>query len=529
MSNNQTYASYRQINRKKISTQNTILINYSNKGLMKYLNQSRNNAIGIKKTKTTNNSINLKIRKIKTKEFELKGKKKEEKNKNESLEKNDTSKIDYRHYKNYPIDDIIPIKQEKSKLYWLVTYDKLIKLKNIIKILNISNHNDINGCNSLSIYSETSIKTKTMKITNFELFYVEGYDKPFVKPNKNNKSFIFARLYLLTLKEINKIINFINRTEDKINIENYISFAIKNSFSYIDFENNSNIINIDINYPYCYIYYLGQYMNISMILFTNTFNYIKDNKSNSNIDNDKKSLNIIYSLPNSKKLYKLIKLIIKYFPDNNPEYIVEHIINSDLYSNSKIKKNEVLKNLSLLKSSLPNKLLLNKVLRETIKGIQTNSSHSISNPFDSGDQIKISDIMNNNSKQLLKPKLSSYKTLKVIPIGFKNSINSNLLLNVQYGSNYLSTNYSMLPNNSIKTYNCKNSTNNVPLINFPFDNNNNNKNSIKENVENNKKIKEGKIITKKKFYMKKKSYNNLKRNRGNYRGKAIKPSKQVTT
>ena len=69
----------------------------------------------------------------------------------------------------------------------------------------------------MSIYSETSIKTKTIKIKNFELFYVEGYDKPFVKPNKNNKSFIFARLYLLTLKEINKILNFINRIEDKTN------------------------------------------------------------------------------------------------------------------------------------------------------------------------------------------------------------------------------------------------------------------------------------------------------------------------
>ena len=225
-----------------------------------------------------------------------------------------------------------------------------MKSKNINKILNINSFNYINECNSTQIYSETSIKTKLMKIANYELFYVEGYDKPFIKPNKSNNSFVFSRLYLLNQNEINIIFNFINRTLNKVNIDKYISLAIKNSFAYIDFENNSNNSNKnpDINYPYCYIYYLGQFMNISMILFTNSFNYIKINKKVNNIiDDDNKSLNILYSLPNSKKIYKLIKLIIKFFPEYNPEYIIDHVIKSDLYSNSKTKKNEILKYLSL--------------------------------------------------------------------------------------------------------------------------------------------------------------------------------------
>ena len=519
MSNIEYFTPYQQISQNKANIRNIILTNYSNKGLMNYLNKTRNKNLNNKsqtcKTKTSNNSINTKIRNITTKMFELKPKKIEE-NKNDSKEKKDTSKIDYRHYKNYPIKDIIPLKNIKNddkELYWLVTYDKLIKSKNIIKMLNSNNFNDKNGLNKVPLYSETSLKTKTMIIANFELFYVEGYDKPFVKPNMNQNSFIFAKLYLLTLKEINKILNFINRTEDKVNMDKYIPLAKKNSFEYIDFENITNT-NFDINYPYCYIYYLGKYMNISMFLFTNTFNYIKtNNKINNNENDNDKSVNILYSLPNSKKLYKLIKILIKSFPEYNPEYIVNHIINNNLYSNSKVKMNEILKYLSLLKHSVPNKLLLNKVLRETIKGIQTNSSHSqSSNPLDSGDQIKTTEKII-NTKKMSKPKLSSDETKIHIPVGFKNSINSNLFLNGQYGSNYISTNYSIVPNNSIKTYSFKNSIiNNAPIINFPCENNNI-RNDVKEklNINNKNLIPNGKYIPKK-VEPKKKSTNNIIKN-----------------
>ena len=84
----------------------------------------------------------------------------------------------------------------------------------------------------------------------------------------------------------------------------------------------------------------------------------------------------IYSLPSSKRLYKLIKLLIKSFPEYSPNYFLEYLIKRNLYKNFENKKNEILKLLSLNSFSVPNKQLLNKVLRETIAGIQTNTSIS---------------------------------------------------------------------------------------------------------------------------------------------------------
>ena len=52
-----------------------------------------------------------------------------------------------------------------------------------------------------------------------------------------------------------------------------------------------------------------------------------------------------------------------------------------------LKKNDLLKFLSPIKPSCPDKLLLNKILRETITGISTNSSHSKSY-FDLGENLE---------------------------------------------------------------------------------------------------------------------------------------------
>ena len=93
-----------------------------------------------------------------------------------------TSKIDYRHYKSYPIEEIIPIQQldnNNIKLYWFVAYDKLIKSKKIIKILN----NDIKD-NEKAIYTENNLKIKFLKIEDFESFFVIRINKPFVRAHK---------------------------------------------------------------------------------------------------------------------------------------------------------------------------------------------------------------------------------------------------------------------------------------------------------------------------------------------------------
>ena len=488
---------------------------YTNKGLIDYLKNSRNKVIFHPASKT--NKINNKMNKCKTKNtiisktFELESNKKG--NKNDSNEKKSTSKIDYRHYKKYPLKEIFPLKileEGKDKLYWLVTYDKLIKSKNIVKILNydIIDNNDKNQIKAKPIYTESSLKIKTMKIPEFELFFVKGFDKPFVRPSWNKNSFILAKLYLLKKKEINKIVNFINRTDDKINIEKYIPVTKRDIFQYIEIKNNSDI-NIDINFPYCYIYYLGKYMNISMYLFTNSFNYIQTYNLNSNI---------IYSLPSSKKLYKLIKILIRSFPEYNAEYIINNIIKYDLYSNSKEKKYEIFKYLSMLKQSVPNKNLLNQILRETITGIQTNSSASISSPaIDSGEQIKTSEKYQNNPKISIAMQ-SSDDIKNNISVGckfdFKSSLNSmnNFFLNGQNGTNYLSTNHTILPSNSIPAFSNKNSiSNNIPLITIPYDINNNTK---KENCRNcylsNKNLISGKnLMPKKNIEMKKISAKNV--------------------
>lgn len=469
--NNYTSSSHKNNNNNKMP----------NKGLIFYLKNSRNEVEPNRNSKT-NKSIN-KFSKSKTnnylsKTFELESNKKSNKNNEiELIENKSTFKIDYRHFKKYPLKDIIPMRKfendnDNDKLFWLATYDKLIKSKNIIKILNQETYIGEKNINSKPIYTEASLKTKTMKIPKFEIFFVKGYDKPFVRPNKDSNSFILTKLYLLTKNEINKIINFINRTNDKINIENYSSISQKNLFQYIENKNNSFINNniFDVNYPYCYIYYLGKFMNISIYLFTNSFNYIEAY----NINN-----NIIYSLPSSKKLYKLIKIIIKTFPEYNPEYIINNIINFELYSNAKEKKYEIYKYLSILKPLVQNKYLLNKILRETITGIQTNSSISYNSiPIDSNEQLKTSEKILKEKKII--GKQNSDENKNSIPIGYKfeiksslNSIN-NFFLNGQYGNTNLSTNHTMLPSNSIRTLSNKNSFgNNIPLLTIPYEIKNN--------------------------------------------------------
>jgi hypothetical protein len=455
----------------------------SNKGLIFYLKNSRNKIEPNIKNSKTNKSINNKSNKSKikvndflSKTFELESNKKvNNNNKTELYENKSTFKIDYRHFKKYPLNDIIPMRKfenDNDKLFWLATYDKLIKTKKILKILNYTNFIGEKNISSKPIYTEASLKIKTMKIPNFEIFFVKGYDKPFVRPNKDKNSFILTKLYLLTKKEINKIINFINRTEDTINIDNYSSISQKNLFQYMENKKNSDInnTNFDVNYPYCYIYYLGKFMNITIYLFTNSFYDIKSY----NINNS-----IIYSLPSSKKLYKLIKVIIKTFPEYNPEFIINYIINFELYQNSKEKKFEIYKYLSILKPSAPNKYLLNKILRETITGIQTNSSISYNSlQVDSNEQLKTSEQILKDKKII--GKQNSDENKNSIPIGYKfeikSSLNSmnNFLLNGQIGNTNLSTNHTMLPSNSIRTLSNKNSFgNNIPILNIPYEVKNN--------------------------------------------------------
>ena len=159
---------------------------------------------------------------------------------------------------------------------------------------------------------------------------------------------------------------------------------------------------------------------------------------------------------------------MKSFPEYSANYFIEYLIKRNLYKNYEEKKNEILNLLSAINISIPNKLLLNKVIRETITGIQTNSSisgssiHIESNESSKYHPILIESKTNNNSLVYNKN-----------PKEFKNSLKSNnLYLNGQViTTNYLSTNHTSIPYNSIKTL--KNSfKNNVPSITIPYEINN---------------------------------------------------------
>ena len=417
-----------------------------NKNIKKNHNINNNNNYSLKQLKFHQNKtlINNKIPN------------KTEPNQHESL----TKKIDYRYYKLYPIKEIIHfsldnLEKETNELFWFVAYDNLIKTKKILKILN----SDIKG-NEKPIYTENNLKIKNMKIQDFQIFFVKGFDKPFIRPN--NDSFILTKLYLLSIKEINKILNYINKAKDKVNIDKYINLdTICNENNFWKFINikHKNEIDDDISYPYCYFYQIGKYMNKSMLLFTNTFNYINEETNNKSI---------LYSLPSSKKLYKLIKQLIKLFPQYSPNYFIEYLINRNLYKNCEEKRKEILNLLPHLNMSIPNRNLLNKVLRETINGIQTNSSISGSSiPIDSDESSK-QKINCENNKRI---SISIFNNIN--QIGMKNSLKSNksFSLNGRITSiNYLSTNQTLQPNFSIQTL--KNSFKNFPFITIPLEINN---------------------------------------------------------
>ena len=417
-----------------------------NKNIKKNHNINNNNNYSLKQLKFHQNKtlINNKIPN------------KTEPNQHESL----TKKIDYRYYKLYPIKEIIHfsldnVEKETNELFWFVAYDNLIKTKKILKILN----SDTKG-NEKPIYTENNLKIKNMKIQDFQIFFVKGFDKPFIRPN--NDSFILTKLYLLSIKEINKILNYINKAKDKVNIDKYINLdTICNENNFWKFINikHKNEIDDDISYPYCYFYQIGKYMNKSMLLFTNTFNYINEETNNKSV---------LYSLPSSKKLYKLIKQLIKLFPQYSPNYFIEYLINRNLYKNCEEKRKEILNLLPHLNMSIPNRNLLNKVLRETINGIQTNSSISGSSiPIDSDESSK-QKINCENNKRI---SISIFNNIN--QIGMKNSLKSNksFSLNGRITSiNYLSTNQTLQPNFSIQTL--KNSFKNFPFITIPLEINN---------------------------------------------------------
>ena len=256
------------------------------------------------------------------------GSKKNEKNKIVKKNSEYTNKIDYRYYKTYPMKRIIPfsLNQKEEEYYWLATYDKLFKKKKLFKIFsfyNIASRASI-ALGNEGIYNDFSkIKEKKMKLKNYELYFIENHNKPFIR--KCDDKYIYVKLYLLTLRQINMIFSYLNRIEFKEYINNLNNLSQKDSYKKIDYiENNNENKNINYSAIYC----LGTYLNIKIFAFSRIENE-DDIKDNYNIGVD--------NYPNSKKIAKLIKLLMINFPENTKEHFINYIFN-DSHNNGLNKK-----------------------------------------------------------------------------------------------------------------------------------------------------------------------------------------------
>ena len=242
-----------------------------------------------------------------------------------------TKKIDYRYYCYYPIKNILPFSfnDKLEEYFWLATYDKLIKKKKLFKIFsfyNIASRTSIVVGNE-GIYNDFSkIKEKKMVIKNYELYFIEKHNKPFIR--KCEDKYIYTKLYLLSLKQINMIFSYLNRIEYKEYINNLNNLYEKDSYKKIvDLQNNEEITDMNYSAIYC----LGTYMNIKIYGFSR----IEEEKEKEKNDNN---YNIgIDNYPNSKKIAKLIKSLMINFPEVTKEHFINYIFN-DSHNNGVNKK-----------------------------------------------------------------------------------------------------------------------------------------------------------------------------------------------
>ena len=350
-----------------------------------------------------------------------------------------TNKIDYRYIKKRPIKDIInPYKNDiittdmENQFFWFATYDKLMKTKYLLKIFSYYNNRPFDSQHSVNY----NIKEKTLVIKDFEIYFYENSNRPFIRYAKGGT--IYTKLYLLTLKQINQIFSYLNRIEYKIDYDRLNYLQRKGTFEIIN--DNSN----NVTLPYCLIYCLGKYMNINIFALTNNIDYniysdensfqnnqrisaytvINNNNNRYNyfLSNEKKNnkiddININrnnFKLPNAKKIAKLIKIINLNYPDFSIDEIINYLIPDNKYLNSITKISEI-KNIFFFKKSNQNKIILSSMVRDTIKGISIQTPKSLISSFCPAESIlennsfKNSDLFQPASKKYVIPIKDDYK------------------------------------------------------------------------------------------------------------------------
>ena len=281
-------------------------------------------------------------------------------------DQDDTDRIDYRYYPKIP--EIETAKE--NKFYWLATYDKLMKKSKIIKILNYYTEVDTNKTKEKKLHDEQlNFKEKSMIIPGFEIYFLENFNKPFIRPKNGGK--IFIKLYLLNIEQINKIFSYINRLEYKYYIHDLDIITEKNLYK--------NIINFNKSiYNYSTIFCLGSFMNINIYLFSHIETNIKEEKINLN------------ELPSSNKLAKLIKILMINFPDFTKKDFINYLTNfmkdKDCAMDSLDEKKREVSTLltsahkKSTKFSIKNKNSTNSIIKNIIKKIPTYTNSSMNTP-----------------------------------------------------------------------------------------------------------------------------------------------------
>ena len=360
-----------------------------------------------------------------------------------------TKKIDYRFYSHFSFKfgggDVAKNKEKEKNKYWLAVYDKLMKTKKILKILSYyeKEKNKIDKMINNNINNnQENIKEQLLIIKDFDIYFMKPLNRPFIKYVKGNC--IFTKIYLLTFEQIIFILNYINRY--KLAISSKISNLLLQKGSY------QKINETYKNFPYNLIYGMGSYMNINIIGFSN-YNIQEQNNLSFN------SLNQNY--PNSRKIAKLVKLLMINFPKYSFKFFVCYLLSKIRFENFEEKTNEI-KNIvySTNKSYMP---LKPKIHKKIISNSLIHSSYSpLSNYDDSSFKIQKNDA-NNYFKENINNNIYNNNTNNI-----NNYNNICLEKNHRIKSNNLSKEFHTFDNRVYKYYktNKENKMNIIKITNY---------------------------------------------------------------
>lgn len=257
-------------------------------------------------------------------------------------------------------------KNKKIKYYWFATYDKLIKRKKFSKIFsfyNLTSRDSIVYGNQKIINESNKIIEKELEIKNYQIYFIKNINRPFLRKSEGSK--IYVKLYLLTKKQFNIILSYLNRIEYDDYITDLDNISTKDN--YITIFDNKNTNNKYHNLNYSTIYCLGSYMNIPIFSFSRL--------SDENYVLYKDLPTELEQYPNSKKVAKLIKLLLLNFPSKTKQYFIDYIFS--YYKN--MDNNEINDNILNEKKKEINHLLISKK-----KSLYKLSPENMNNPLKIG-------------------------------------------------------------------------------------------------------------------------------------------------